>query len=257
MQLGIGPNNKIEQFAPNTKVFFTYNDLNDDTSQVFTFSDRQGYGSNETTAPYPSLGHNKLMAHSIRGKVDSDDEGPRYCVACHLTTEGLANYGSIFDDFKTQMESDDFASLDFDMLTQHIGLNPGNQINSPIWVHHVVGLGSGLFLFDGDGAPMNPLDEDNRREPYEVAPSTRFDPADVRYNLDKIVLPDGTPTGSNNHRMEEGVGPSLRSGAPNPDFAGPFDMARITRLIDRNVGIVLDSWLDANGNDGGDAASNR
>lgn len=257
MQLGVGPNNKIEQFAANTKVFFTYQDRNNNTSDVFTFSDRQGYGADTTTVPFPSLGHNKLMAHSIRGKVDDDNEGPRYCVACHLTDQGLTDYGSVYNDFRTRMANDDFANLDFNMLTQHIGLNPGNQLNSPVWVHHVSGLGSGLFLFDDIGAPMNPLDNDNNREPYEVAPATRFDPNDVAYNLDKIVLPDGTPTGSNNHRMMEGVGTSLRAGTPNPDFAGPLTSAMILRLVDPTTGIVLDSWLDANGDDGGDAASNR
>ena len=35
-----------------------------------------------------------MMAHSIRGKVDSANEGPRYCVACHLTDAGLATYGA-------------------------------------------------------------------------------------------------------------------------------------------------------------------
>jgi hypothetical protein len=257
MQLGVGPNNKIEQLAANTKVFFTYRDRNNVTSEVFAFSDRQGYGNNQTMVPYPSLGHNKLTAHSIRGKVDSDDEGPRYCVACHLTTDGMSDYGSIYSDFRTRMANDDFANLDFAMIRQHIGLNPGNQINSPVWVHHVAGLGSGLFLFDQNGAPVNPLDNDNNRQPYDVAPATVYDPNNVVYNLDKIVLPDGTPTGSNNHAMMVPPSPLLRDGAPNPEFAGPLGTTLIRRLTDPTTGIVLDSWLDADGQDGGDSATHR
>ena len=104
------------------------------------------------------MNHNAMMPHSIRGRVSDDDEGPRYCVACHLTDDAIANHGTDYDAFRTAMATNDFASLDFPTLAQHIGANPGNQQNSPYWVHMVAGLGSGLFLFDENGAPVNPLD---------------------------------------------------------------------------------------------------
>ena len=255
-QLGVGVSNKIEQFSANTKTFFTYRDRNDNTSQVFTFSDRNAQGSNPAVG-FPALGHNKIMPHSIRGKVSATNEGPRYCVACHLTDQGLTTYGAQYNTFRARMAANDFANLDYNMLQQHIGLNTGNHLNSPMWVHMVSGLGSGLFLFDENGAPMNPLDDDNDREPYEVAPNTRFDPARVAFNLDTFVRLDGTPTGSNNHPMlNPGATPNLRDGAPDPEFAGPLGATLLQRLTDPTTGIVLDSWLDADGAEQGDAATN-
>lgn len=245
-QLGVGMNGKIEQVASNTKVFYQYKDLNGVRSQVFAFSDREGRGAG-TAVPFPSLGHNFMLAHSIRGKVTATDEGPRYCVACHLTTKGLADYRTIYDSFRATMANDDFANLDFAMLKEHIGRNPGNQKNSPIWVHMVAGLGSGLFLFDSSGRPMNPLDGDANRRPFNVAPNTRFDAGLVRFNLDKIVLSSGVTTASSNHVYLTPPATALRDGATDPEFTGPLGATLIRRLTDPDVGIVLDSWLDADG----------
>ena len=61
-------------------------------------------------------------------------------------------------------------------------------MNSPLWVHMVAGLGSGLFLFDEDGCPENPLDNDSNRAGCDGnAPATHFDPADAAFDLDRIV----------------------------------------------------------------------
>ena len=63
---------------------------------MFAFSDRKGQGASPFAA-FPSMSHNAIMAHSIRGRVTPQREGPRYCVACHLTDEGIANYGTEYD----------------------------------------------------------------------------------------------------------------------------------------------------------------
>ena len=248
-QLGVGPDNKIDQFSANTKVFYKYRDLNREFSRVFAFTDRNGGGNNTTETPFPSLSHNAIMAHSIRGKVDSANEGPRYCNACHLTTDGVARYRTQYDAFRTAMASNDFASLDFPLLRSHIGQNTGNQLDSPLFVHMVAGLGSGLFLFDENGCPVNPLDSNADRVGCDgVAPATRFSVANVALNLDKIVEPSGRPTGSSNHLMlRPGQGPNLRDGANNPDYAGPLGATLLRRLTDPDTGIVLDSWIDADG----------
>jgi hypothetical protein len=246
--LGVGMNNKIEQFATNTKVFYQWRDRNGNFSRIFSFSDRRGQGANPSI-PFPSLGHNFELQHSIRGKVTAGDEGPRYCVACHLTTEGLTNYGAIYNTFRTQMANNDFGNLDFNMLATHIGRNPSNQLNSPIFVHMVAGLGSGVFLFNADGGPVNPLDANaNRFGSNGVAPRDTFSAALVRYNLDRIVLPSGVSTASNNHMLANWpVTPNLRDGATDPEYAGPLGASLVQRLTDPTTGIVLDSWLDANG----------
>ena len=251
-QLGVGPRGKITQFSANTKVFFAWEDRNNNLSQVFSFSDRQGAGANPA-AGFGSMSHNSIMAHSVRGKVASNKEGPRYCTACHLSTEALTNWGTEYDTFRAAMATDNYAALDFQFLKQHFGQNTGNQINSPLWAHMAAGLGTGLFLFDEHGAPINPLDTNpNRVGAGGIAPAANFDLNRVRLNLDRVVNDAGVAKGSNNHAWLASafnalLGTNLRDGALDPQLAGPLGAARIQKLVDPVNGIVMDSWLDANG----------
>ena len=255
-QLGVDTHNKIAPIAPNTETFFKWIDRNNVESKVFSFSDRNGAGNNPGAVQFPSLSHNAMMPHSIRGRVTSNDEGPRYCVACHLTDDALANHGAEYDTFRTAMAVNDFAQLDFVELQQHIGQNPGNQLNSPFWVHTVAGLGSGLYLFDEFGCPVNPLDTDDQRFGCnDVAPAATFDLTRVRLDLDQIVDSAGVAQGSNAHLLLTTNGSAKRDGAVNPNFAGPLGATLIERLCDPVNGIVLDSWLNADGNSEGDAGT--
>jgi hypothetical protein len=258
-QLGVSANNMITQTTPAEKVFYRYTDINGNTSQVLAFSDRNGNGNNPNVAgrnAFPALGHNVMMAHSIRGKVSNSKEGPRYCVACHLNQASLNNFGTEYTDFVTAMANNDFANLDFDLLQQHIGQNTGNQINSPLWVHMVAGLGSGLFLFDQNGCPVNPLDNNaNRQYCVDGAPAGNFDVNNVVYNLDRIVEITGIANGSNTSPMKKpGAGTNKRGGALNQNLSGPLGAQLIQKLTDPNVGVVLDSWFDADGQPQGNAA---
>lgn len=255
-QLGVGARGKITTFSANTKVFYQWEDRFGNESQMFTFSDRHGAGSNPN-AGIPSLSHNAFMAHSIRGKVTAQNEGPRYCVACHLTDDALDDYGAEYATFRNALATDNFAALDFPLLQQHFGRNPGNRLNSPFFAHMAAGLGTGLFLFDENGAPVNPLDTNpNRVGADGVAPATNYDPARVRLNLDRIVDANGVAKGSNNHAwFNTNLGPSLRDGALDTNLAGPLGATLIQRLTDPATGIVLDSWIDANGALGGDATN--
>lgn len=244
-QLGVTANGKVDQFSPNTKVFYSWIDRQGTKSRVFQFSDRNGAGNNPARA-FPSMSHNSMLAHSIRGKVTATNEGARQCVACHLTDSSIATYGAQYTAFRTAMANHDYGSLDYNLLKQHIGQNPGNQIDSPIWVHMVAGLGSGLFLFDENGAAVNPLDDNpNRFGSDGVAPSTVFSAGRVRLDLDRIVEGDGVANGSNNHSFLV-PGPSpLRNGAADPTQPGPLGSTLIQRLTDPATGIVLNSWFDA------------
>jgi len=183
-------------------------------------------------------------------------EGPRYCVACHLTDSGMAAYGAEYAAFRTAMSTEDYASLNYSVLTDHFGRNPGNQLNSPLWVHMVAGLGTGLFLFDDQGRPINPIDNDPNRKGSNAAPSSYYNPALVALNLDRVVDETGLALASSNHAMNGGVASTLRDGATDPTMAGPLGATLIQRLTDPATGIVLDSWVDANGNLGGDAGTN-
>lgn len=245
--LGIGMDNKIRTSATNTKVFFRYTDINGDRTPVFAFTDRNGGGANPASG-FPSLGHNAFLAHSIRGRVTATNEGPRYCVSCHLTDNSVATYGSQYSTFRAAYAANNFGALDFNLLKTHIGRNPGNQLDSPFFVHMVAGFGTGLFLFDRNGAAQNPLDNNpNRYGSDGQAPSTYFNPAQVYYDLDRVVDSNGVSNGSSNQPMNLPiVGPNRRDGATDPNMAGPLGTTLSTRLADPATGIVLNSWIDAN-----------
>lgn len=256
-QLGIDDDNKIEQMMPMSQTFYRYTDINGQESQVIAFSDRNGNGNNPVIGGrniFPALGHNVMMAHSIRGKVQANNEGPRYCVACHLNTESLDNFGAEYDTFRQAMANNQFADLDFNLLQQHIGQNPGNQLNSPLWVHMVAGLGSGLFLFDENGCPVNPLDPNaNRQYCQDGAPANNFNLNNVKYNMDRVVEATGISNASNNHPIS-GNGPTKRGGSLNPGLAGPLGGLLTQKLTDPVNGLVLDSWIDADGQPQGNAS---
>lgn len=258
--LGINADNRITQLSAAEKVFYRYTDLNGNTSQVFAFSDRNGNGNNPNTAgrnAFPALGHNVMMAHSIRGKVTNNNEGPRYCVACHLTRNALNRFGDQYNTFRAAMANNNFANLDFTLLQQHIGQNPGNQLDSPLWVHMVAGLGSGLYLFDQNGCPVNPLDNNtNRQNCNGTAPADNFNINNAAYNLDRIVETTGISNASNNHPLKRpGADTVKRGGALDQNLSGPLGAQLIEKLADPDVGIVLDAWLDADAQPRGDAAN--
>ncbi len=254
--LGIGTDNMVRTSATNTKVFFRYKDLNNDRSRVFAFTDRNGGGANPARG-FPSLGHNAFLAHSIRGRVTATKEGPRYCVSCHLTDSSLANYGAEYDAFRATLGANDFGNLDYTLLKQHIGQNPGNQLDSPFFVHMTAGLGTGLFLFDRNGAAQNPLDQNaNRYGSDGRAPASYFNPSEVAYDLDRVVDLNGVSNGSSNQpMMRPFTGPLRRDGATDPNMAGPLGTTLSNRLANPSTGIVLNSWIDANRALHGDAAA--
>lgn len=260
MYLGVNSRGKITQISPAEKMFYRYEDYNNNESDVFAFSDRLGEGNNPFKNggnAFPALNQNQMAPHSIRGKVTDTNEGPRYCVSCHLNDDALNNFGDEYADFLDVYANNDFANLDFDLLQEHIGQNTGNQLNSPIWVHMVAGRGTGLFLFDATGCPVNPLDaNDNRQYCPDGAPADNFDPNNVVYDLDRIVEFTGIPNSSSAHPRTVGfnVG-TRRDGATNPEMAGPLPGRTIQLLTDPNIGVVLDSWFDANGIPQGNAAN--
>lgn len=256
--LGVNSRGEITQTQTGMGMFYRYFDLNGEESQVFAFTDRQGNGNNPNVGgrdAHPALGHDAMMPHSVRGRVEANAEGPRYCVACHMTEDGINNFGAQYDAFRAAMANRNYDDLDFDLLQEHIGQNPGNTLNSPIWVHMVAGLGSGVFLFDETGCPVNELDDNaNRAYCPDGAPADNFDANNVVYNLDGLVEANGVSNTSSAHpaRDPERV-QRLRVGASNSRTAGPLGVNVIETLTDPNIGVVLDSWFDADGQPQGNA----
>lgn len=256
--MGVNSRGKITQIGTHEKVFYRYIDLNGNESAVLAFSDRLGEGNNPITGgrnAFPALSQNQMSPHSIRGKVTADKEGPRYCVGCHLNTQAINDFGADYDAFLAAYANNDFANLDFELLQQVIGQNTGNQLNHPIFVHMAAGLGSGLFLFDETGCPVNPLDANaNRQYCPDGAPADNFDANNVVYDLDRLVEFNGIPNAGGAHPRTKLQG-AQRIGASNGEMGGPLGAQTLQKLADPNVGRVLDSWIDANGNAQGGAAN--
>jgi hypothetical protein len=264
--LGINSRGKITQVSPGQKMFYRYFDLNNTESQVFAFGDRLGEGNNPARGgrnAFPSLGMNQLAAHSIRGGVEAagGNEPMRYCVTCHLTQNSITQFGAQYAEFRQLYYANDFDAMlnngHFDRLREHIGQNTNNQLDSPYFVHMVAGLGTGLFLFDANGCPVNPFDNDaNRQNCGGVSPADRF--ADtafttVKYDLDRQVEINGQSNVSTAHPMLS-RGRVVRNAA-NSQMSGPLPINMLEKLADPVNGVVLDSWLDANSNAQGNAAN--
>ena len=73
--------------------------------------------------------------------------------------------------------------------------------------------------------------------------------------MHRIVDGNGVSQGSNNHPMKDPALPNRRDGAGNPRLSGPLGKILLDRLPDPLNGIVLDSWLDADGAPKGDAST--
>ena len=263
--LGVNSRGKITRVYPGQKVFWRFVDLNGDTSDVFVFSDRLGEGNNPAVGgrnDFPAGAMNQLMPHSIRGAVDAQNEGPNYCVACHINDAMIDNAALMaqYAAFVAAYDNADFANIDFNVLQAEIGQNTGNQNNSPFFVRMMSGMGTGLFLFDAAGCPVNPLDADAARFNCNgAAPADTF--ADqvnnVVYDLDRAVEFNGIPNTSNAHPRENFQG-AQRGGATNGQMAGPLGSQTLQRLMggdNINNALILDAWFDADGNAQGEAAN--
>jgi hypothetical protein len=277
--LTVGTQGKITQGAPGMKMFFQYQDIQENFSDVFAFTDRSGFGNvpNENGRnAFPALAHNKIAPHSTRGRVTGQYEGVRSCQTCHLTqggldddfnNDGFTNAQDYAEFINRYIQNNDFADMNnpvdpnnadtdtlFQVLQQVIGLNTGNQLNHPIYVAMNAGLGTGLFLFDANGCPVNPLDENANRFFCEGnAPFANFDANNVAFDLDRTVELTGVENISMSQPIQFGLSP-FRQGSLDASKSGPLGGTILENLTDPNVGIVLDSWTDPDGNAQGDAA---
>jgi hypothetical protein len=55
--------------------------------------------------------------------------------------------------------------------------------------------------------------------------------------------------------LNPGAAPNRRDGSTDPRMAGPLGQTLIQRLTDPDTGVVLDSWIDADGQLRGNASN--
>jgi hypothetical protein len=222
--LEVGTAGKVTLGQHGTGTFWSWTDRHGLRAGPFAFSDRNEQGNNPLLpggAWQGALAHGRVMPHSIRGRVDAQNEGVKHCVACHLNLEQFDRQAEQYAEFLA-------GQLEPDVLAQQIGQNPGNQLNSPIYVHRMVGLGSGLFLLDADGQPVASA-------------------AEAAFDLDRVVQENGMPVGSWTRPSRDTNAMILRAGAHNSPLTGPLGPALLVQLADPNSGLVLDTWIDADG----------
>ena len=260
--LMVGSRDLVTEGQSGMKMFFRYTDYNNNTSDTQAFTDVNGNGNNPTAprGAFGALAHNRIRAHSTRGKIDAFNEGPRYCNACHLTQNAIDNFGDDYQVFFDAYIDRDYATIDNDIglanLANFIGQNTNNQNDNPYYVHMAAGLGTALFLFDANGCPVNPVDNNADRFYCEgEAPANIFDINNVAYDLDRIVENTGVQNSSTAHPMLEATFTRLRSGALQPSISGPLGATMLSKLADPNVAVILDSWIDSDGAPQGDAAN--
>jgi hypothetical protein len=256
--LGVGSRNMIATNGPGMKMFWRYdNDLNNNESNVLGFTDRRGNGNNPNVGgrgAFPALPHNKIQAHTIRGRIDANNEAGHQCNSCHLNVDMVNNFGADYAAFWADYNNRNYANFDFNLLQEHIGQNPNNHLNSPYYVHMAAGLGTGLYLFDAQGCPVNPLDANPNRFYCNDAPANLFDLNNVVYDLDRVAESlTGVENISTGHPFLDGGTSALRIGANAPDLAGTLGRQLLEKLADPNVGLVLDSWVDSDTNAQGGA----
>jgi hypothetical protein len=260
--LMVGSRNTVTEGQAGMKMFFRYTDYNGNTSDTQAFTDVNGNGNNPTAprGAFGALAHNRIRAHSTRGKIDTFNEGPRYCNACHLTQNAIDNFGADYAVFYNAYIDRDYATIDNEIglanLANFIGQNTNNQNDNPYYVHMAAGLGTALFLFDANGCPVNPVDANADRFFCEGnAPADIFDLNNVAYDLDRVVENTGVQNSSTTHPMLEATFTQLRSGSLQPNLSGPLGANMLTKLADPNFAVILDSWIDSDGNAQGGAAN--
>jgi hypothetical protein len=162
-QLGVNAHDKIAPISPNTEAFYTWWDQQGDESQTFTFSDRNGMGSSTAVTQHPSMSHNLIMPHSIRGEVSAADEGPALLQRVPPDRERPGQLGHGVRHVPDGHRQRQLRGAGLEPALPAHRANTNNDLDSPFFVHMASGLGTGLFLFDVKGCPVNPVDDNDAR----------------------------------------------------------------------------------------------
>ena len=96
--------------------------------------------------------------------------------------------------------------------------------------------------------PLAPLDDnDNRFFCDGTSPQDQFNLNNVVYNLDGMVEDTGVANTSSSHPALSPRTATQRLGANNPGMSGPLGRDLIELLAHPANGLILDSWIDADG----------
>jgi hypothetical protein len=172
--MGINDRGKISVYQGLHR-FFSYADLNNNTSNRVSYGDRNGLGNDPqlrlvTRNNLPALQNQPFTPHSIRGRYSADKVGTRNCLDCHLS-----NAAAVFMTDQYNQTYD---------ITAIIANQENYAASLPFQVNMAYGLGSNLWLFDANG---------------DAVVDTNNTPV---YDLDRLVeAQTGVSNSSSNHPL--------------------------------------------------------
>jgi hypothetical protein len=230
--MGINDRGKISPYQGLHR-FFSYQDLNGDTSNRVSYGDRNGLGNdpqlkNPQRNNLPALQNQPFTPHSIRGRYTTTEIGMRGCLDCHA---GSANEIRMWDQAGPATNNNNGWDLT-DVYANNYAASAAKRVPESR------GLGTDLWQFDADGE------------------SVFFTNNDAVYDLDRLVEANGVSNTSANHPLLDPYG--QKSNADYRDnndtnqaaMARPFTNALLTKLqlID-NVGLTDVYYYNAQGNE--------
>jgi hypothetical protein len=210
--LGINDRGRISPYQGLHR-FFSYQDLNNNTSNRVSHGDRNGLGNdpqlrNPNRNALPALQNQPFVPHSIRGRYSETEVGGRGCLDCHI---GNANQLVLWEGSDP---NNAYAPFQFNVTALY-----ANYVNAVTFnVNQAYGLGTNLWLFDANGDAV--VDTNN-------APA---------YDLDRLVeAQTGVTNSSSNHPLMDPLN-------MNPDYMQFQDTngARVARPLTGTVLLRLD-----------------
>jgi hypothetical protein len=201
--MGINDRGKISPFQGLHR-WMNYTDLNNDTSNRYSYGDRNGLGNdpalrNANRNNLPALQNQPFTPHSVRGRYTTTQVGMRGCLDCHL---GNADNLLLTDQVNDQYALQDFIANNEDYanaIVYNVNMAMGRE-------------DTGLYQFDANGEPVF------------------FSNNAPAFDVMRIVEADGTTNSSSNH-------PILDPLNINGEYFQPQDtnVARVTRPLTGTV----------------------
>jgi hypothetical protein len=173
--------------------FFSYADLNNNTSNRVSHGDRNGLGNdaaqrNPNRNNLPALQNQPFVPHSVASRYTTQEVGARGCLDCHMWN---FNFGTFMVDQNNNtwdvlaMFEDAFNNFNIDYYNA-VAIN----------VSMAYGLGTNLWQFDANG---NPVFDDNNNAVFDLDRLVELNGGVLNFLLNHLLL---NPIGMNQDYLQ-------------------------------------------------------